>query len=386
MSTSSYSLYDRVHGGLLGGAVGDALGAPIEAMHFQFIRELHDGPITGMVEFDRPKEFFQPGQGAYTRANTPGAYTDDTRLARLIIRTILRVGGRITADDLAETWMKEMDVSEFWMSIDASYHRIAYSAVDPRSAGIGNIPDNSSAMCIGPIGVINAGDPKEASRDAYEIASLSHDGYSRDAACVIAAATAEAMHPTATVSSVCEAARRSLPNAGHNVLTAPLSRSIDLANESIDRFPASGAGRASRVLERTEWLTRTYWEELLVPFVQRGPNPVPSNERLSPSVEPLESVPVALGMFIAAEGDYRGAVLGSANFGRDCDTIACMTGYIAGAFGGASAIPSEWIARVQGTHPEPDYEELARDMTHTLRSMAEAAPISGLLTADQESS
>ena len=35
-------------------------------------------------------------------------YTDDTRLKHLFYEAIIRKGGRITADDLAETWLELM--------------------------------------------------------------------------------------------------------------------------------------------------------------------------------------------------------------------------------------------------------------------------------------
>ncbi|MEU9386852.1 ADP-ribosylglycohydrolase family protein, partial [Streptomyces sp. NPDC048279] len=54
----------------------------------------------------------------------------------------------------------------------------------------------------------------------------------------------------------------------------------------------------------------------------------------------IEELPVALGMLLVAGGDYRHAVLGAVNYGRDCDSIATMAGAIAGALG--SAVPEEW--------------------------------------------
>ncbi|MFC7467578.1 ADP-ribosylglycohydrolase family protein [Actinomadura keratinilytica] len=57
-------------------------------------------------------------------------------------------------------------------------------------------------------------------------------------------------------------------------------------------------------------------------------------------------MPVALGMLVVGEGDYRRTVLGSVNYGRDCDSIATMGGAVAGALGGAAAVPGEWAKRV----------------------------------------
>lgn len=58
----------------------------------------------------------------------------------------------------------------------------------------------------------------------------------------------------------------------------------------------------------------------------------------------IEELPVALGMLVVSRGDYRHAVLGSVNYGRDCDSIATMAGALAGALG--SQIPEDWSKTV----------------------------------------
>lgn len=77
-------------------------------------------------------------------------------------------------------------------------------------------------------------------------------------------------------------------------------------------------------------------------------------------------------MLLIGDGDYRRTVLGSVNYGRDCDSIATMSGAVAGALSGGAAIPAEWSKRVseasrldlQGparTLTEVAYEVFARD-------------------------
>lgn len=39
-------------------------------------------------------------------------------------------------------------------------------------------------------------------------------------------------------------------------------------------------------------------------------------------------------------------MLGSVNYGRDCDSIATMSGAIVGALGGGGAVPAEWADEV----------------------------------------
>jgi ADP-ribosylglycohydrolase len=55
---------------------------------------------------------------------------------------------------------------------------------------------------------------------------------------------------------------------------------------------------------------------------------------------------VALGLLLVAGGDYRAAVLGAVNYGRDADSIATMAGGICGALGGLAAVPAAWHEQV----------------------------------------
>jgi ADP-ribosylglycohydrolase len=345
-------LYKKVYGSLIGGAIGDALGGPVETMHYRFIREYHHGRVTDLKDYARPDDFHQagPDSGAYARSSKPGTYTDDTYLRHFITDAIIARKGRITPEDLAEVWMEKMDTRYFWVSITNSWNRLALTATPAWEVGAGNVPDNSSAMCIGPIGVINAGDPAQAAQDAYAIASLSHDGYARDAACVIASATAEAMRLDATVEGVVRASVEHMPNRDTSPVYGAVLQAIEWADEAAD----------------TEELTAIFYERGLVSFARRHPRPRMEAERLSWSVDPLESIPVVLAMFHKTRGDYEHSVVASANFGRDCDTIACMTGYIAGAYNGVDAIPKTWIDTVREAQPEPDQEEIAVGVTEAV--------------------
>jgi ADP-ribosylglycohydrolase len=347
------TLYRKVAGCIFGGAAGDALGGPVETMHYKYIRRLHNGTVKDLISYNtRPPDFHQAGDssGAYAWSVDPGTYTDDTRLQILIATSIIEQKGRISADDLAATWMREMDVTTYWHSIANSYHRIAISRMPVREAGSGNIPDNSSTMCIGPIGVINAGNPQQAALDAYDVASLSHDGYSRESASVIAAAVAEAMKPSTTVEAILESATAYLPNKETSAVYPCIEKALEFAEKAGD----------------TEELTEIYYRELIVPWIRRVDVYHVDDDRFSLSVDPLESVPCALGMLYKTNGKYRDCVTACANFGRDCDTIACMAGYIAGAYNGIDSIPGHWIDQLKLANPEPDLERLCIGLTEAL--------------------
>ena len=62
-----------------------------------------------------------------------------------------------------------------------------------------------------------------------------------------------------------------------------------------------------------------------------------------------ESVPVALAIFYAVNGNAKEGILGAVNTGDDADTNGSICGNICGAYSGASGLPDEWKERVQKT-------------------------------------
>jgi len=334
-------LFKKVYGSLIAAAAGDAMGGPVETMHYKKIKELYVR-VTEFMDYKCP-----PGidpdpvkSPAYSHSTRRGTYTDDTRLRNLLCRAIIKKNGRVTADDVAATWLDEMNPNFFWFSITDSYYKIRLSKTRVREAGRLNIQDNSSAMCISPIGLINAGDPTQAAMDAYDVASLSHDGYSREAACAIAAAVAEAMSPKATVDSIIEASIKCIPDGDASPIPDAIKKAVSIAKETFD----------------VEELTAELYKNILIKWDCRRPSYEEHTEDKgwSPSINPLETIPVALAFVQFTQGDPKEAILAGVNFGRDCDSIATMIGSICGAFRGIDSVPRDWVDIVEKANPLPN--------------------------------
>ncbi len=180
MTSKSTKLYDKVLGCLLGGEIGDAMGAPAEGKTYQEIAEKF-GTLTDFTGFG----------------------TDDSALKHILCDAITASEGYPTADDWAKQWMIQEDMfikrHLFWIPVMNGFWKIRAEGVSPRQAGRGNMASSSSAMCISPMGIINAGNPRQAALETYDIASPIHHNFCRDAACSMAAAVAAALHPDATV-------------------------------------------------------------------------------------------------------------------------------------------------------------------------------------------
>lgn len=71
-------------------------------------------------------------------------------------------------------------------------------------------------------------------------------------------------------------------------------------------------------------------------------------EILGNGIEAHRSVPAALFAFLSSAGDFERAIECAVRLGGDTDTIAAMTGALAGAAGGCESIPARWIERAEG--------------------------------------
>ena len=360
---SETSLEDRIAGALVGAAVGDALGGPVEGYSPGQILERHGGRVHGIVG---------PWNGDAWRTARPlapyhkgdGHVTDDTLMTHALIRVYARVRDHLDAYAIADhlvpdlmtnpRWIPELEteavplhrifLAEKWLVA-----RLHYGHVDPREAGVGNIVNCGAAMYMAPVGLVNAANPAGAYAEALDVAGAHQSSYGREAAGVFAAAVAAAAAPGATPDSVVAAALRL---ARDGTRTA-IEQVCEVASRHTDFESALVPLR-----------------EAVTPYDTVGPDyRAPSLGARRPSrLHAIEELPVALGMLLVARGDYRHAVLGSVNYGRDCDSIATMAGALAGALG--REVPEDWSKRIAEAS-RLDLWEPAATLTQVTREIFE---------------
>jgi ADP-ribosylglycohydrolase len=333
-------LLDKTVGCLVGAAVGDALGGATETALPEQIRARYGGWVDGIV----PPYY---ADWATARPLTPyhkgdGHITDDTLMTHALVRAYERKRDHLDAYDVAELLVP--DLLERVVKVPdmerqtVTFHRLAaaerwlvtrlhYAHADPREAGVGNIVNCGAAMYAAPVGVVNAGDPAGAYAEAIEIAGAHQHSYGREAAAVLAAAVAAAMTPGASIEDVVAAC-------------------LDLAR---DGTRAAIAAVVKEAQGYDDWRAAIApLRAVVAPYDTVGDdyrNPGLGARRPS-RLHAIEELPVALGMLVVARGQYRPAVLGAVNYGRDADSTATMSGAIAGALGGAEVVPAEWSSAV----------------------------------------
>ncbi|MFI6351801.1 ADP-ribosylglycohydrolase family protein [Streptomyces sp. NPDC050743] len=362
-SLSLPGLDDRITGALVGAAVGDALGGPVEGYSPDQIAERHGGRVHGVVG---------PWHGDDWRTARPiapyhkgdGHVTDDTLMTHALIRVYARVRDHLDAYAIADhlvpdlmtnpRWIPELEtetlplhrlfLAEKWLVT-----RLAHAHADPREAGVGNIVNCGAAMYMAPVGLVNAANPAAAYAEALDIAGAHQSSYGREAAGVLAAAVAAAATPGATPDSV---------------VTACLSLAKDGTREAIEKVCETARDHSD-----FESALRPL-RAAVAPYDTVGPDyRAPSLAARRPSrLHSIEELPVALGMLLVSGGDYRHAVLGAVNYGRDCDSIATMAGALAGALG--SPVPEDW-AKTVAEASRLDLWEPARTLTEVAREVFE---------------
>ncbi|MGH3312061.1 MAG: ADP-ribosylglycohydrolase family protein [Streptomyces sp.] len=333
-------LEDRITGCLVGAAVGDALGGPVEGWTPEQILERHGGRVRGIVG-----PFYEEWRTARPIApyhKGDGHVTDDTLMTHALVRVYEAVRDHLDAYSVAghlvpdlignPRWIPELEaealplqrifLAEKWMVA-----RLHYGHVDPREAGVGNIVNCGAAMYMAPVGAVNAGHPAAAYAEALDVAGAHQSSYGREAAGVFAAAVAAACAPGATPRSVVDESLALAKDGTRGAIEA-------VCEVAVRHDDFEGALKPLR--------------EAVAPFDTVGPDyRQPSLGARRPSrLHSIEELPIALGMLLVGDGDFRHTVLGSVNYGRDCDSIATMSGAIVGALYGEPAVPREWSEEV----------------------------------------
>lgn len=279
------SIRDRALGAFLGLAVGDAVGTALE-----FCPRDAQPRIEDMV-----------GGGPF--GLLPGAWTDDTAMA-LALADSLAECEVLDCRDLMDRfvrWWRSGDYSctgrcfDIGLTTRAALSRYRETgdpmagSTDPRSAG------NGSLMRLAPVALRLWSD--------------------RPRLVAAAAEQSRTTHGADTAVDACRAFAELLADA-----IAGSPRSSLLAPRSFEGTPAIAAILAGS------------WRG-------RGRDTIRSSGYVVHTLE-------AAIWSVARTADFRGAVLLAANLADDADTVAAVTGQLAGAVYGLSGIPAGWLERV----------------------------------------
>lgn len=311
-------LFSKIFGSTVAGAIGNCMGSVVENQDYPWIDQ----------EYGRIETILDP-----RKLETE----DDLQMALHLCQAFIEKGGVATARDFARIWKRDLVPERFFYCMRTAYELIL-AGHNPRYIGHTNIVTGSTLMCMQPVGFYNAGDPEKAFLDAIDISYMYQRGLDVDAACVFAAAVAEAVRPRATVQSVCQTA----------LDYAPTKKLVTFDRRKPDTFRG--------------WLEIA----LEVGFTAKDVFDVreAAYARLLQyaAIDPLEFFCMTFTIFAASRGKLREAVIGGTNIGRDADSISSLNGVLAGALHGYDAIPREWRDLV-GERALAEFRRAAQGMT-----------------------
>ncbi|MCC7146877.1 MAG: ADP-ribosylglycohydrolase family protein [Phycisphaeraceae bacterium] len=326
-------LEDRVWGCLLGGAVGDALGSPMEGLHYQVIRRIYPG-VERFEQF-LPEQIAEASKTRGWRIEPIGQVTDDTVEADLLLDCILEHEGQVTAYAFAKQWEKfaepvtDPDGGQYvrfdhvhWLE-QIPFYRNRSRQINKRELGRGEAPSDNAIMCIAPVGLLCAGDPLKAELMAVDVTSVNQHGASRDVAGGYAAGLAACLGGAMSIDELIE-------------LTIAHVR--DYRNTRVIRAMVELAGECSSCGQYIE----KYYERILGHLI---PMQDLEHEGTSACIswDSAEVLGPALAFLKITQGqDAKEMILSGARLGRDADTVARCAGGLIGALRGGEAIPAAW--------------------------------------------
>ncbi|WP_224242460.1 ADP-ribosylglycohydrolase family protein [Hyalangium gracile] len=308
--------YSRIQGSLVGLAVGDALGYPAEfRTRRQLLAEVGPEGITGFLRlkdarFSRP---FITGPD-----HPPGTFTDDTQMSLCVAEALLAAG----RED-RDTLMREM-ARRF-----VHWHRSEENNRSPgettgiacgrlaagtpwREAGVAHSKGCGANMRVAPIGLYYE-DLDTVAEVARDSSRLTHG------------------HPAALEGSAAAALLVALALRD----TPPGQMHAEVMRRCGGRSPDFDA-----CFSRVPALLHLPPEQVLIDR-EKGPH------ALGEGWVAEEAVACALYCFWRHPDDFRAAVLEAVNTDGDSDSLATITGSIAGARLGLGGIPPEWTRDVE---------------------------------------
>ncbi|MBU0991433.1 MAG: ADP-ribosylglycohydrolase family protein, partial [Proteobacteria bacterium] len=328
-------------------AIGDALGMPCHDMTIDEIRKRFGGPV---------ETFKPPFDDTRVHRNlTAAQITDDTILTLALAKAYIQNDGRITPSSISACFLESYQRSEaagngtmFGPSTRRALEAIV-AGNDPVKTGLEEKhpmsgASNGAAMKIAPVGLVHPADVDAAIQDAVTVCLPSHCTQTAIAsACAIAAGVAEAMSPEADVFSVVKAtlygARQGEAIGMKKARTVPLPSVAERIELAVSlALKARDSDAANRLFANI----------------------------IGTGLSAYESIPTAVGIFVAAAGDPRRCVIAGANVGYDTDTIASMAGALAGALKGFDAVPQDLFREVKKEN-DLNLEEIARGLERIAR-------------------
>lgn len=312
-----------VRGVLVGAAIGDAIGMPVETWTRPYIMSLGDGkgiqgfidPVQERVKYDKHLE--------------AGDTTDDWQLTEVVALSLIHSKGVFDLEDCANRHVEAYSQTRFgWGGTTTkAIEQIAegkrhWNRAAP-SFGKGKGLGNGIMMKVSPLAIAQymkrglEEDPASLYEDVMQLSRLTH---SDDRAGVAAFAVALVIQNSLMRPVKLMEERLQLLNR--------LIYEIEVVEEDLTAPDGWSDGMASKVSEVVKKVSHV-WEHIDL-------------TKLEPKFNALSTLEVALLCFLRYPNDFKSGVLEAVNMGGDTDSQASIVGAMLGANVGYEKIPRNW--------------------------------------------
>ncbi|MDD2509855.1 MAG: ADP-ribosylglycohydrolase family protein [Syntrophomonas sp.] len=288
---------NQIMGGLLGVLIGDALGLPVQ---FAPREERKKKPVAGME-----------GWGAFNMP--PGSFSDDGSLTLCLAESICEAG--LNAEDAAGRFLRWYNEG-YWTPTGFAYDiggstsramerlRRGVPAIDAGPKGE-NDNGNGSLMRIMPAALYLAGSGPETMADGiWTISRITHGHPRTCSACYIYALLAKELltgvSPIEAYQNLCSLPEEVLQAGIAGTEKKHFARILDGQLQQVSEREIRSSGYVVHTLEAAIWC-------------------------------------------LINNNDFTSTLLAAVNLGEDTDTVAAVTGGLAGISYGFEAIPAGWL-------------------------------------------
>lgn len=299
-------LKSKFTGALIGTAVGDALGAPVEGWSMEQVHSVYS-------ERKRWKMSY-------------GRYTDDTELMIGVAESLIRNKG-FNGADMARTFVRNYDAKRgYGPGSTGALKRIkegeSWDEASKKLFGGEGSYGNGAAMRIAPIGLFYYDNADKLREIAYKSCQITHSHELGKAGAAL-----QAFAVALAVRGQKESMLSELKNFAQN----------DVYEDKIRRIDAL-------ILDKGA----TPKKEIIA--------------KLGNGMAAFDSVPTAIYSFLRFDR-FEDSVIYAVSLGGDTDTIGAMTGAISGAYYGEGGIPNEWMEQLEDGEKGKSYiKRLAEEL------------------------
>lgn len=308
---------DRFEGALLGTCVGDALGMPVEGwdpseIHARF------GALTDMQEARLGR----------------GTYTDDTEMMIALAESLIK-SRRLDPGDLAQSFIQNHHPNRGYGAGSTQVLALLRKGTPWTRAALNVFPGgsygNGCAMRVAPLGLFYWKKTAALKEAAYGQSQVTH------------------AHP--------------LAQEGSYLQTLAVARLVNLEKEALHP-----AGFLAQLCQKISLQAVSFLKayEVIEGLLAQKPKEEEVIDRLGHDSRVIRSQPTALYAFLSHPQSFEEALVYAVSLGGDADTIAAMTGALAGAYHGARAIPRRWLEALENGEKGRDY---IRDLASQLHRL-----------------